>query len=64
MAAGNARGVYCTKSNDTWYLCPRLHNRDVIKKKGWVYKVKQKAEGFVEGEIGCKGVSIKRWFRW
>ena len=35
-----------------------------LKKKKWVYKVKQKVKGFVEGEIGCKGVSIKRWFRW
>ena len=35
------------KSNDTWHLCPRPHNRNVIKNK-WVYKVKQKADGSVD----------------
>ena len=43
------------KSNDTWYLCPRLYNRNVIKKKKWVYKVKQKVKGFVEARLVAKG---------
>ena len=34
-------------SNGTWTLCPRPSHHNIIRNK-WVYKIKKKADGFVE----------------
>jgi hypothetical protein len=46
--------------NKTWHLVPSTHATNIIDCK-WVYKIKRRQDGSVQGKVGGKGIQTKAW---